>query len=111
MLEALARVEAFDAFELLAARYDTIALPWRELPRAARRASTCAAASSRAPPTSGSPSARATAPTPPRWSASPRSRGRAGMDEDAVVFAEGARELEPGHDGAARLLEHLGAAA
>jgi hypothetical protein len=34
-----------------------------------------------------------------------------GMDDDAIVFAQEAREIEPGHAGAARLLDHLGAAA
>jgi hypothetical protein len=30
MLEALARIEAFEAFEILAARFETLDLPWRE---------------------------------------------------------------------------------
>jgi hypothetical protein len=34
-----------------------------------------------------------------------------GMEEEAVVFAQEARELEPGHAGAERLLEHLATAA
>jgi hypothetical protein len=110
MLEALARVEAFEAFEALAARYDTIALPHRELrERLAgvylRRGFLENAADEwiAACETDGPDAAAMVGLAQVAWAR--------GMDEDAVVFAQSARELEPGHDGAARLLEHLGAAA
>ncbi len=110
MLEALARVEAFEAFELLAARYDTIGLPWRE--RRERLAgvyfrrgflesaadewiSVCDA--------EGVDASALVGLARVAWAR--------GMEEEAVVFAEEARELEPGHAGAERLLEHLATAA
>jgi tetratricopeptide (TPR) repeat protein len=110
MLEALARVEAFDAFELLAARYDTVSLPWRErrerLANVYLRRGFLESAAD-------------------EWVAVCETEGvdvdallglaqvawARGMDDDAVVFAQEARELEPGHAGATRLLEHLATAA
>jgi tetratricopeptide (TPR) repeat protein len=110
MLEALARVEAFDAFEVLAARYDTVALPHRELrERLAgvylRRGFLESAADEwiAVCESDGPDAAAMVGLAQVAWAR--------GMDDDAVVFAQSARELEPGHDGAARLLEHLGAAA
>jgi tetratricopeptide (TPR) repeat protein len=110
MLEALARVDAFDAFEVLAARYETVALPWRE-----RRERLAAVYLRRG----------FLASAADEWLAVCHEEGpdaaaliglaqvawARGMDEDAIVFAEEAREIEPGHAGATRLLEHLGAAA
>ena len=110
MLEALARVEAFDAFERLAACYDTIELPWRErrerlagvylrrgfLESAAEEwMAVCDA--------EGADAAAMLGLAQVAWAR--------GMDEDAAVFAQEARELEPGHAGATRMLEHLAAAA
>ncbi|HEX8207517.1 MAG TPA: glycosyltransferase [Solirubrobacteraceae bacterium] len=110
MLEALARVEAFEAFELLAGRYETIDVPARE-----RREGLAALYLRRGFLESAAD----------EWIAACESDGvdaaallglaqvawARGMDDDAVVFAQEARELEPDHSGAARLLEHLGAAA
>ncbi|HEV3001115.1 MAG TPA: glycosyltransferase [Solirubrobacteraceae bacterium] len=110
MLEALARLEAFDAFELLAARYETVDVPWRE-----RREGLAALYLRRG----------FLASAADEWIAVCEAEGAdasaliglaqvawaRGLDDDAVVFAQEARELEPGHAGAARLLEHLGAAA
>ena len=110
MLEALARVEAFDAFELLAARYETIDVPARERREALaalylRRGFLESAADEwiAACETDGVDAAALLGLAQVAWAR--------GMDDDAVVFAQEARELEPGHAGAARLLEHLGAAA
>ncbi|MDQ3742677.1 MAG: hypothetical protein M3389_17255, partial [Actinomycetota bacterium] len=110
MLEALARVEAFDAFELLAARYDTISLPWRErrerlagvyfrrgfLESAADEWITVCDAE-------GADAAALVGLARVAWAR--------GMEDEAAVFATEARDLEPGHAAAERLLEHLGAAA
>ena len=110
MLEALARVEAFDAFEVLAARYDTIALPWRERrERIAgvylRRGYLESAADEwiAVCDADGPDAAALLGLAQVAWAR--------GMDDDARVFAEEARELDPGHAGAARLLDHLATAA
>ncbi|HEX2084852.1 MAG TPA: hypothetical protein VHF89_04150, partial [Solirubrobacteraceae bacterium] len=110
MLEALARVEAFDAFELLAGRYDTLDLPWRErrekLAEVYLRRGFLESAADEWIAVADAEGADASVLLGLAQVAWAR-----GMDEDAVVFAQEARELEPGHAGAARLLEHLGAAA
>ena len=110
MLEALARVEAFDAFERLVARYETIDLPWREKREALagvylRRGFLESAADEwiAVCESDGVDAAALLGLAQVAWAR--------GMDDDAVVFAREARELEPQHAGAARLLEHLGAAA
>jgi tetratricopeptide (TPR) repeat protein len=110
MLEALARVEAFDAFELLAACYETVDLPARERREGLaglylRRGFLESAADEwiAACESDGVDAAALLGLAQVAWAR--------GMDDDAVVFAQEARELEPGHAGAARLLEHLGAAA
>jgi tetratricopeptide (TPR) repeat protein len=110
MLEALARVEAFDAFEALAARYETIALPWRELrERIAgvylRRGFLESAAEEwiAVCDAEGADAAALLGLAQVAWAR--------GLDADARVFAEEARELQPDHPGAARLLEHLATAA
>jgi tetratricopeptide (TPR) repeat protein len=109
MLEALARVEAFEAFELLAARYDTIALPWRERrERLAgvylRRGFLASAADEwiAVCDTEGADAAALVGLAQVAWAR--------GLDDDAAVFATEARQLEPEHAGATRLLEHLAAA-
>ncbi|HEX2086645.1 MAG TPA: hypothetical protein VHF89_13260, partial [Solirubrobacteraceae bacterium] len=110
MLEALARVEAFDAFELLANRWDTLDLPWRErrerLAEVYLRRGFLESAADEWIAVADAEGADASVLLGLAQVAWAR-----GMDEDAVVFAQEARELEPGHAGAARLLEHLGAAA
>ena len=110
MLEALSRVEAFDAFELLAGRYDTVALPARDRREALaslylRRGFLASAADEwiAACEDDGVDAAALLGLAQVAWAR--------GMDEDAVVFAQEARQLDPAHAGAARLLEHLGAAA
>ena len=84
-LEALLRVEEFDAFAGALRDREHASCRARP-PRAAGRRSTSAAASSSRPPTSGSPPSTSAAPTPALSSASPRSPGRASMHEDAVTL-------------------------
>jgi tetratricopeptide (TPR) repeat protein len=110
MLEALARVEAFDAFEALAGRYETVDLAARDRREALaglylRRGFLESAADEwiAACEDDGVDAAALLGLAQVAWAR--------GLDEEAVVFAQEARELEPGHAGAARLLEHLGAAA
>ena len=110
MLEALARVEAFDAFELLVGRYQTVDMPARDKREALaglylRRGFLESAADEwiAACEDDGVDAAALLGLAQVAWAR--------GLDDDAVVFAREARELEPEHAGAARLLEHLGAAA
>ena len=110
MLEALTRVEAFEAFELLVGVYGTIDIHARDKREALaglylRRGFLESAADEwiAACEDDGVDAAALLGLAQVAWAR--------GMDDDAVVFAQEARELEPGHPGAARLLEHLGAAA
>ncbi len=110
MLEALARVEAFEAFELLASRYETVSVPWRErrerLATVYLRRGFLASAADEwiaVCENDGADAAALIGLAQVAWAR--------GLDEDAIVFAQEARELEPGHAGAARLLANLGAAA
>ncbi|HEX8085828.1 MAG TPA: glycosyltransferase [Solirubrobacteraceae bacterium] len=110
MLEALAKVEAFDAFEALAGCYDAIALPWRERrERLAavylRRGFLESAADEwiTVCETEGIDAAALMGLAQVAWAR--------GMDEDAAVLAAQAQEIEPENAGAARMLEHLATAA
>ena len=110
MLEALARVEAFDAFEQLAARYETVEVPWRERREQLaqlylRRGFLESAADEWVAVCQehGSDAAALVGLAQVAWSR--------GMDDEVAVFAEEALELEPGNAGAARLLEFARTAA
>ena len=108
MLEALARLEAFDAFEVLAGRYESIDVSWRE-----RREALAAIYLRRGFLESAADEwisvCEADGPDAAALLGLAQVAWARGMDDEAVVFAEEARELEPGHPGAARLLEHLAA--
>ena len=111
MLEALARVEAYDAFETLAARFETVALDWRERREQLaqlylRRGYLDSAADEWIAACEGG--------------AGPDVRALVGlahvayakdMREDALVFAQEAYALHPGDTRAAQLVERLGATA
>ena len=110
LLDALARLEAYEAFELLVARYDTVAGDWREQREdlallLLRRGFADAAGDV--------------------WAgvcqlAGPDARALAGLaqvaflselDEDARIFAEDARTLDPDNPAARAVLDRLAAAA
>jgi len=109
MLEALARVEAFDAFEALVPCLELVDLPWRE--RRERLASlylrrgfleSAADEWIDVCQTEG-PDARALLGLAQiAWAR--------GHDDDAVAFAEEVRALDPHNRGAGALLQHLAAA-
>jgi glycosyltransferase involved in cell wall biosynthesis len=110
MLEALTRIEEFDAFEVLAGRYETIAMEWRE-----RREQLAALYLRRG----------FLASAGDEWiqvcqTAGPDARALVGlaqvaflrdMTEDARLFAEEARQLDPTNATAVAVLQHVGAAA
>jgi len=109
MLEALARVEAFDAFELLAARFETLDVAWRERRELLagvylRRGFVDLAADEwlTACEAEGLDVRAMVGLAQVAWSK--------GLGEDAVAFADEARALDPADPVARRLAERLAAA-
>lgn len=109
MLEALARVEAFDAFELLAGRLDTLDLPWREKrERLAgvylRRGFVDLAADEWLTV------CEAEGPDAPAMIGLAQVAWAKGLAEDAIAFAEEAQAIDPTDPTAGLLAERLAAA-
>jgi len=110
MLEALARVEAFDAFELLAGVLEAVALPWRERRELLagvylRRGFLDSAADEwiAVCDREGPDAAALLGLAQVAWAR--------GLDDDVELFAREVLALSPGHAGASALLEHLAAQA
>ncbi len=110
MLEALARIEAFEAFELLAGRLETVAVSWRD-----RRELLAGVYLRRGYLESAADEwmlvCQEQGPDVPALLGLAQVAWAHGMDEDATVFAHEVLALSPGHAGASALLEHLAAQA